>query len=93
MGVPPRVLKDKEGRPVDWNIVKEAAARIPLSYEELSDARRYGYTAVLSARRQGFLTSGTRQRVQGEEDALTMLAVSNFKEKFVETGRNRYKMK
>jgi hypothetical protein len=93
LGVPRKLVMDKEGLPVDWKVVREAAARIPLSLEELSDARRYGYPLVLSSRRQGFLTRGTRQRVEGEEDALSRLAASNFKEKFVEVGRDRYRMK
>jgi hypothetical protein len=93
LGVPRKLLTDKGGRPIDWKIVKEAAARIPLSLEELSEARRYGYPTVLSSRRQGFLTRGTRQRIEGEEDALSRLAASNFKEIFVQVGRNRYRMR
>jgi hypothetical protein len=93
LGVLPKLLTDRAGRPIDWRIVREAAARIPLSFEELSDARRYGYPLVLSSKRQGFLTGGTRQRVEGEEDALSGLAASNFKEKFAEVGRNRFRMK
>jgi hypothetical protein len=93
LGVPPKLVTDKGGRPIDWKIVKEAAARIPLSLEELSEARRYGYPLVLSARRQGFLTRGTRRRIEGEEDALSRLAASNFKDKFVQVGRNRYRMR
>ena len=93
LGVPPELATDRGGKRIDWKVVRDAAARIPLTFEELSDAKRQRFALVLSTRRQGFLTRGTRPRVQGEEDALSRLAASSFKEKFVEIGKNRYRMK
>jgi len=93
LGVPPKAVADKGGRLIDWNVVKEAVARLPLTFEEMSEARRRAYPMVLSARRQGSLTRGVRKRIQGEEDALSMLAASIFRERFVEVGRNRYRMR
>jgi len=87
MPPPPNVTE-----PIDWEAVNRAISRIPLTFDELSAARRFAYPKVLSSRRQGFLTRGVRRRVEGEEGAISSLAASNFRQKFVEIERNRYRM-
>ena len=79
-------------KPIDWEAVNRAISRIPLTFDELSAARRFAFPRVLNGRRQGFLTRGVRRRVEGEEEAIFSLAVTNFRQKFVEVGRNRYRM-
>jgi len=78
---------------IDWEAVNRAINRIPLTFDELSAARRFAYPRVLNGRRQGFLTRGVRRRVEGEEEALTSLAATNFRQRFVEVGRNGYTMR
>ena len=80
-------------KPIDWERVNRDINRIPLTFGELSTARRFAYPAVLNGRRQGFLTRGKRSRTEGEEEALANLAASNFTRRFVEVGRDRYRMK
>jgi len=89
-GVPP---SSDVREPVDWEMVNRAISQIPLTFEELSAARRFVYPRVLNVRRQGFLTRGVRRRVEGEEEAISTLADSNFRNRFVEVERNRYRMR
>jgi hypothetical protein len=93
-GVPAEVAaRAARRRDIDWRLVNDAISRIPLTFEELSEARRASHSAAVGARRQGFLTQGSRRRVAGEGDALCALASSKFHEIFVEAGKERFKLR
>jgi len=80
-------------RGVDWTMVNETIRRIPLNFEELSEARRMRYPEAVEGRRQGFLTSGIRERVGGEGEALARISEVRFRQMFTDVGAGRYRMK
>src|SRR3989449_6262662 len=47
---------------VDWDKIEDEIARIPLGFEELSEARHTEHFLPNWARRQGFRTQGTKPR-------------------------------
>jgi hypothetical protein len=91
-GVPEDVMTAQAGRRIDWKKVNEAIRLIPLTFEELYQARRYGYPAAVAGRPPRFLTSGNRERVPGEGKALSTLAAAKFRQLFREVGKSRYRM-
>ena len=93
-GVPEAVRNrvDKRIR-VDWKEVNDRIGRVPLTFEELSEARRAQF--AISARtmgRRGRPTQGDLPRTEGELSALSKLAAYRFKELFEETGELAYRM-
>jgi len=79
---------------VDWKEVNDRIGRIPLTFEELSEARRAQFATSARARGQrGRPTQGELPRDEGELSALSKLAGSRFKELFEEKGALVYRMK
>ena len=79
---------------VDWREVNDQIGRIPLTFEELSEARRAQF--AVSARTRGQRprpTQGDLPRAEGELSALSKLAESRFGDLFEETGQLAYRMK
>jgi len=94
-GVPERTKKKVEVRlQVDWMRVDRTIRKIPLTFEELSAARRERYVlSIRKGRRTGPPTSGGRPRVEGELSALSKIAASRFKELFEKVGERAYQMR
>lgn len=92
-GIPESLMVQDGEATIDWKSVNEAVARIPMTFDELSEARLLRYPAAIRDRRMGFPTGGTRGRVRGEEDALVALASAKFGQAFTELGKGRYRMK
>lgn len=78
---------------VDWDKIEDEIARIPLSFEELSEARHTEHFLPNWARRQGFRTQGTKPRTPGELSALSKIAARKFNEMFEEIGEREYRMR
>ena len=79
---------------VDWKEVNDRIARIALTFEELSQARRAQFATSARTRGQrGRPTQGELPRAEGELSALSKLAESRFGELFEETGALAYRMK
>ena len=78
---------------VDWDRINERIARITLTFEELSKARRAQYPLSMRAREPGSRTQGRRPRVKGEPSALAALAARRFSEMFEEIGDREYRMR
>jgi hypothetical protein len=92
----PELTKRKFGErfQVDWRSVEEKIARIPLSFQELSDARRERLVlSVKNGRPEGRLTQGERPRTAGELEALSKIASARFAEIFEEVGELSYRMR
>ena len=77
---------------VDWEKVNGEIRRIPLTFEELSEARRVRFVLDVKERRNRFLTQGDRRRAEGELRALAKAAESRFREMFEEVGERAYCM-
>lgn len=92
-GVPEDTFVGGLAGKLDRRALNDAIRRIPLTFAELSEARKYAYPLALEGRRQGFLTRGTRQRVEGEDEALSAIAGSRFWQVFAEIGEGRYRMR
>jgi hypothetical protein len=94
-GVPEAVRASVDARlHVDWKEVNDQVARIPLTFEELTEARRAQF--AISAKTRGTLgrpTQGDLPRAEGELSALSKLAEYRFKELFEERGALAYRMK
>jgi hypothetical protein len=93
--VPERTKRKVDRRfEVDWRRVEEAIRKIPLTFEELSEARRQSYAlSVKSGSRGGLRTRGERPRAEGELLALSRIAAVRFKEGFEEVGERSYRMR
>jgi len=78
---------------VDWDKINEKLARIPLTFEELSEAKRAQYPVFIRTRRPGSRTQGRRPRVKGEQSALATLAARRFNEMFEGIGDREYRMR
>jgi hypothetical protein len=94
-GVPERTKKKVgETLQVDWRRVDRTIRQIPLTFEELSAARRERYAlSIRGRRRTGPPPAGDRPREEGELSALSKIAASRFKELFEEVGERAYRMK
>jgi hypothetical protein len=79
---------------INWKKVNDEIGRIPLTFEELSEARRRQFTlsAVVRSRR-GRPTQGGLPRAEGELSALSKLAASRFEELFEEIGPLTFRMR
>ena len=79
---------------VNWEKVNDEIGRIPLTIEELSEARRAQFALSVRRRAQrGRATQGDLPRVEGELSALSKLAVLRFEELFEEAGSLRYRVR
>jgi len=94
-GVPEGVRTSTDARlRVDWKEVNDRIGRIPLTFEELSEARRALFAISIRTRAQRVHpTQGDLPRTEGELSALSKLAEHRFKEIFEETGTLAYRMK
>jgi len=93
-GAPDTVREKAAARfEVDWNTVNDQIRQIPLTFEEVSDARREQYAVSVRSRREGVRTQGVLPRVDGELSALSRLVEVRFEEMFKETGELAYRMK
>ena len=78
---------------VDWKRVSESIRRIPLTFDELSEARRAQYATSIMTRSRSLRTQGNRPRIEGELSALSKLASTRFNEMFEEVGERKYRMR
>ena len=93
-GIPDSTRKKVEGRfPVNWDRLNDSIRRIPLTFEEMSEARRKQYAVSIRTRRTGFRTQGSMPRTKGEVSALSRLAAVKFREMFEEIGERKYRMR
>lgn len=76
----------------DWSLVNAKLRAIPLTFDELGRARARRYLDAVKGRRQGFLSGGTRERVEGEPDALAAMSRAKFGSMFRKVGERRYSM-
>ena len=86
---------EKTVRAVDWDKVNTQIRRIPLTFEELSEARRAQYSTTLATRQDGSRnpTRGGLPRAEGELSVLTRLATKRFNEMFQTVGKREYRMR
>ena len=78
---------------IDWRKVNLAITKIPLNFQELSEARRIGLPRAVAKEGRAFPSGGTRERVEGEEAALLKLASAKFRQAFIQVGELRYRMR
>lgn len=78
---------------VDWNKTNREIGRIPLTFEELSEARRAQYAVSIRTRQAGFRSQGDLPRAEGELSALSRLAATKFREMFEAVGDREYRMR
>ena len=78
---------------VDWDKIEDEIARIPLGFEELSEARHTEYFMPRWARPKGFRAQDPKPRAPGELSALIELAAKKFDEMFEEIGEREYRMR
>ncbi len=93
-GVPDDVMERAAGRfQVDRKTVNDQIRQIPLSFDELSEARREQFVLSIRSRREGARTMGGLPRARGELSALSRLAEVRFRDMFQETGELAYRMR
>ena len=93
-GVPNDIRKKVSKRfHVDWNGINDSIGRIPITFEELSEARLAHYTISIALRSRRHLTQGDRPRIEGELSSLSKLAALRFREMFEEIGEGKYRMR
>jgi hypothetical protein len=78
---------------VDWNKINREIGRIPLTFEELSEARRAQSAVSIRTRQAGFRSQGDLPRAEGELSALSRLAATKFREMFEAVGDREYRMR
>lgn len=78
---------------VDWNRINAEIDRLPLTFEELSEARRARYAVSVRTRQAGFRSQGGLPRAEGELSALSRLATARFREMFEQIGDREYRMR
>ena len=77
---------------VDWDSVEDDIARIPLTFQELEEARHTEYF-MPSWARHGLRTRDTKPRAPGELDAIVKPAAKKFDEMFEQIGEREYRMR
>jgi hypothetical protein len=93
-GIPDNTRKKVEKRfQVDWFRMNDQLRRIPLTFEELSMARRDQYPVSIRTRRAGFRSQGDLPRDKGELSVLSRLVAIRFREMFEEIGEREYRMR
>src|SRR5437899_9010383 len=78
---------------VDWDKINEKIARIPLTFEELSEAKRAQYPVFIRTRQLGSRTQGRRPRGKREPSALATPATPKSNEPSEELGAREYRMR
>src|SRR2546425_10555926 len=78
---------------VDWDRTNEEIRRVPLTFEELSQARRMQYAVSIGTRQSGVRSQGGLPRAKGELSVLARLAATRFREMFEEIGEREYRMR
>lgn len=85
-GVPDEISRKVDGRVrnLDWNKINTDIRRIPLDFDELQEIKRNMLPRVLAGRqnRSVEVGRGNRPRVEGELEALTIIARRGFNEMF-----------
>ena len=94
-GVPDAVRKGVGARiQVDWKKTEGEIGMIPLTYDELAEARRNQFAASVRTRGERRRPNQSNlPRAEGELSALAKLAARRFKETFEEEGPLVYRMK
>ena len=93
-GIPDNTRKKVEKRfQVNWDRVNDQLRRIPLTFEELSMARRDQYATSIRTRQTGSRSQGDLPRARGELSALSRLAGIRFREMFEQIGEREYRMR
>jgi hypothetical protein len=94
LGIPDNTRKKVEKRfQVDWDRINDHLRRIPLTFEELSRARRDQYAVSIRTRQAGFRSRGDLPRDKGELSVLSRLVAIRFREMFEEIGEREYRMR
>ena len=78
---------------VDWDNVEDSIARIPLSFEELSEARHTEYFISNRRIQRRFRTQSARPRNPVELAKLSKVIARKFNEMFEEIGERQYLMR
>ncbi|MDG6925944.1 MAG: hypothetical protein JRN09_05275 [Nitrososphaerota archaeon] len=94
-GVPEAIRRRVDARlSVNWKKVNEEIGRLPLTFEELSEARRAQFELSASSRtRRGRPTQGDLPRTEEELSALSRLAALRFEQLFEEPGVLTFRMR
>jgi len=93
-GIPVKTRREADKRfKVDWRSVNDWIGRIPLTFEEMSEARRARYASIVRTRPPSFRRRGGRPRARGELSALSKLAAARFREMFEEIADGEYRMR
>jgi hypothetical protein len=93
-GIPDDTRKKVEKRfQVDWDRMNDQLRRIPLTFEELSMARRNQYATSIRTRQEGFRSKGNLPRAKGELSVLSTLVALRFREMFEQIGEREYRMR
>ena len=93
-GIPDDLRRRVEERfQVNWDRINDEIRRIPLSFEEISEARRKQYAVSIRTRQMGSRSQGDQPRNKGELSALSRLAAIRFREMFEEIGERQYRMR
>jgi len=93
-GIPDNTRKEVEKRlQVDWDRINDQLRRIPLTFEELSMARRDQYAVSIRTRQTGSRSQGDLPRARGELSALSRLVGIRFREMFEQIGEREYRMR
>src|SRR6266699_3395493 len=91
-GIPDNTRKKVEKLfTVDWDRTNNQLRGIPLTFEELSRARRDQYAVSIRTRREGFRSRGGMPRAKGELSVLSRLAAIRFREMFEQIGEREYR--
>ncbi len=98
-----RRVQSSIGRKINWPAIANRIREIPLTFDELDEMRKYGFSFSLSPRsrclkrrvRAGrrFPENVFRERAPGELRALAKLAAAGFRKTFEEIGPRRYRMR
>lgn len=92
--IPDTIKRKAEKRfKVDWKRISRDLARIPLTFEELSLARRRRFAISAMTRRPGLRSRGGLPRAKGELFALSRIGAARFNEMFERVGDTRYRLR
>ena len=91
----PDTIKNKAEKrfKVDWNRVGRDLARIPLTLEELTLARKRRFATSVMTRQPGLRSRGSLPRAKGELSALSRIGAARFNQMFERIGDTRYRLR
>lgn len=82
------------GLQIDWREIEEKIGKMPLTFDELSVARRDRLVRSIEERRNGGRpTQGDRPRAEGELSSLSSIAATRFRDLFEQIGERAYRMR